>query len=323
MNKQIIGIDVGGTSVKIGLLSYEGQIMEKWEIPTNTENNGAVISDDVWRSISDKLKKLNIGVESIMGIGVGAPGFIDGDTGFIYEAVNIGWKNYAFADDLKSRSGLPVFVENDANIAAVGENWLGAGKNAKNMIAITLGTGVGGGIIVNGEILSGENGMAGEIGHITIDPDGYQCNCGKKGCLETIVSATGIVRQAMEKIEKNEQGMLLSQYEKYGKVTAKDVFEFAEKGDAASKEIVRNTADILGSFIANMGVIVNPKKVLIGGGVSQAGKQFLTQIEEAFQKHALPRVLEACQLGIAELGNDAGIIGGAFHVKQKMEDIKF
>ncbi|OZU89970.1 glucokinase [Virgibacillus indicus] len=323
MNKRIIGIDVGGTTVKIGLLSYKGKILEKWEIPTNIDHHGVSISDDIWNSISDKLKQLNIGVESIMGIGVGAPGFFDGDTGFIFEAVNIGWKNYGLADDLKSKSGLPVFAENDANIAVLGENWLGAGNNAKNMIAITLGTGVGGGIIANGEILNGENGMAGEIGHTTIDPNGYDCNCGRKGCLETIVSATGIVRQAMETIDKDKSSMLASHYEKKGSITAKDVFEFAEAGDPASKAIVKNTADIIGLFIANMGVVVNPEKVLIGGGVSKAGDQLLSQIQSAFEKYALPRVSEVCQLEIAELGNDAGIIGGAFLVKQRLENIKF
>ncbi|PAV29067.1 glucokinase [Virgibacillus profundi] len=323
MNKMIIGIDVGGTTVKIGLLSKDGEIIKKWEIPTDTSNYGLSIVDDIWKSIKTELEESKIKKDNIMGIGMGAPGFIDGETGYVYEAVNIGWKEYGLSKELKARSGLPVFVGNDANIAVLGENWRGAGKNVRNLIAITLGTGVGGGIIANGDILDGENGMAGEIGHITIDPGGYRCNCGRNGCLETIASATGIVRQAMDIIERDQESMLAEHFQETGSITAKDIFDLAKEGDLVSENIIKYTTDILGLVIANMGVSINPSKVLIGGGVSKAGDQLLLAIQQAFGKYAIPRVKEICEIRLAQLGNDAGIIGGAFLVRQKIESITF
>src|SRR5699024_1751428 len=178
-------VDIGGTSIKIGWLSKYGDILSKWEISTDTNNNGATILTDIWQSISEKIQQLNINVHEIMGIGVGVPGFIDSENGIVDEAVNIGWKNINVKERLHALSGLPICIANDANTAVLGENWLGAGKQAKNVLAITLGTGVGGGIIVNGELLNGENGTAGEIGHMTVDVNGLVCNCGRKGCLET------------------------------------------------------------------------------------------------------------------------------------------
>lgn len=319
MNELLIGIDIGGTTVKIGLIKTNGDIYEKWEIPTNTSNAGKAIVDDIWKSISGKLETWHLEQVSIIGIGVGAPGFINIDTGFVYEAVNIGWKNFDLAKQLKQKSGLPVFIENDANIAVLGENWTGAGNQAKNLIAITLGTGVGGGIIANGKIVNGQNGMAGELGHIVVEENGYQCNCGNRGCLETLVSATGIVRQAKDKIAKFPESALAKRCQVNGSLTSKDIFELAQKGDSISKKIVQDIAEILGKTIANLGVIINPSKVLIGGGVSAAGDQLINEIKLVFEQHALPRVVEACEIKTAQLGNDAGIIGAAYLVLEKTQ----
>lgn len=319
----IIGIDIGGTTVKIGMISNIGEIIKKWEIPTNTLNAGKSIIGDIWHSIENELTVEKVDKSTILGIGVGAPGFIDADNGFIFEAVNIGWKDFDLTNQLKEKAGVPVFLENDANIAVLGENWKGAGKQARNLIAITLGTGVGSGVIVKGSILNGENGMAGELGHITIDPNGSPCNCGRTGCLETIVSATGIVRQAMETVAENPESKIAKFVQKEGFITTKDIFKLAKTGDPLSVKIIEHTADTLGLVIANIGVTVNPSSVLIGGGVSKAGDQLLTEITKAFEKYALPRVVEACQIKIAQLGNDAGIIGGAFLVKQKLQDYNF
>ncbi|MFD2630828.1 ROK family glucokinase [Oceanobacillus kapialis] len=320
----IVGVDVGGTTVKIGIISAEGDIQSKWEIKTDKTDGGQRIMDDVWTSIDQKLAEAAIPVSQVLGIGMGAPGFIDGETGYIYEAVNIGWKEYDLPAHLKGLSGLPVFVENDANVAVLGENWKGAGRQEKNVIAITLGTGVGGGIIANGEIVNGANGMAGEIGHMTIEKNGKPCNCGRYGCLETIASATGIVRQALDIIKAgNSSGMLMEHYLKHGDITTKDIFQFAAAGDKEATSIIEYTADILGMVIANMGTIINPSRVLIGGGVSKAGNQLLDEIQAAFNKYALERVKEICGMRIAELGNDAGIIGAAFLVKQKLLHVTF
>ncbi|MFD1363058.1 ROK family glucokinase [Lentibacillus salinarum] len=319
MMTSIIGIDIGGTTVKIGIMDPDGHIMDKWEIPTNHANNGAYIIPEIWQSVSQKLDSTAV----IKGIGIGAPGFIDSSTGYVYEAVNIGWKNVALADELQTISGLPVFVANDANAAVLGENWKGAGENARNLIALTLGTGVGGGLIVNGDMVDGENGMAGEIGHTTIDPDGYLCNCGRRGCLETVASATGMVRQAMEKMEKKPNSPLVSRYKQNGTMTTKDIFELADAGDESCEEIVAYTADILGLIIANIATITNPSKVLIGGGVSQAGEDFVKLIDAAFSRYALKRVRHICELKTARLGNDAGMIGAAFLVRQRLDHLTF
>ncbi|GGB29359.1 ROK family glucokinase [Virgibacillus dakarensis] len=316
MNKIIIGVDIGGTTSKIGLLDQQGIIQDKWEIPTIKANNGESIVTDIWDSITDKLKTVQF--KQILGIGIGAPGFIDGATGLVYEAVNIGWKkNFQLAKLFSEITKLPVFVENDANIAVLGENWKGAGNHSENLIAITLGTGVGGGIIANGEILNGVNGTAGEIGHITVDPDGFSCNCGKKGCLETIASATGIVRQAKELAKQAPDSRLASLLQESGSITAKDVFSLAGQGDLLSKTVIERTGDVLGFAIANLATVINPSIILIGGGVSKAGDQLITIIKSAFHKYALPRVSDVCDIKVAQLGNDAGIIGAAYLVLQK------
>lgn len=320
MEKVLLGIDIGGTTAKIGFIKEDGTIIEKWEVPTNTENQGLSIAKDIWESVEEKQSLLHIAKDSLQGIGVGAPGFINEETGLVYQAVNIGWENFALADEFKELTGLPVYVANDANVAVLGENWKGAGNQAENVIAVTLGTGVGGGIIANGVVVSGENGTAGEIGHITVDPEGHLCNCGRKGCLETITSATGIVRQAQHLIVENPQSELAAHYKEAGEITAKDIFSLAEKGDHLCEQVVHHTADVLGFVMANTATIINPSKILIGGGVSQAGESFIRLIEKQFKTYALPRLSDICEIKVAELGNDAGMIGAAYLVKSHLAE---
>lgn len=315
MDELMIGVDIGGTSVKIGLINLDGDITYKWEIPTIKDNQGHGIVDDIWRSITETLSKRKI-ESHIIGIGVGAPGFINQKTGIVEEAVNIGWKNFELKDRFHKLSNLPVFIENDANLAALAENWQGSGNQLENTIFITLGTGVGGGIIVNGEIMNGVNGTAAELGHIIVDPNGSPCNCGRVGCLETIASATGIVRQAMDEVADNPNSALGSYYKQHGKLEAKDVFNMAKGGDLASENIIDRTMDILGLVIANTAVIINPSQIIIGGGMSKAGERLLSQITLSFKKYALPRISDCCDIRLAQLGNDAGIIGAAYLVKK-------
>ena len=316
MSKYIVGIDIGGTKVKFGVISIEGEILDKWEINTDLNDNGAYIIEDVWSSILHHPLLTDPG--SILGIGVGAPGFVDAQTGNVYEAVNIGWKDFELGEILRGKCKLPVYVENDANIAALGENWRGAGNEANDLIVVTLGTGVGGGIIANGEILQGDNGTAGEIGHIVIDPQGYACNCGRTGCLDTVASATGIVRQAMEELARNPAGKLTALYTEQGSISAKDVFTLAEEGDQSCIHVIARITDMLGIALANAAAIINPSKILIGGGLSQAGSWFLTDIRAAFIKHSLARIGEITQIEYAQLGNDAGIIGAAYLVRKHL-----
>lgn len=309
MDKIIIGLDIGGTAVKIGFLTKEGEILKKWQIPTNKKEYGKFIVEEIWQSVLKKLPAMNVDQQSIHSIVAGAPGFVHRDSGIIYEAINIGWKNYDLAGQLKSLANVPVFIENDANLAALGENWKGAGNGVRDMIAVTLGTGVGAGIIANGEILNGVNGTGGEIGHIKVESEGAPCNCGERGCLETIVSATGMVRQAIELLTDNPSSHLADLYHKNGEISTKDVFHLAGIGDTLSQQIIDRNTSILGSVLANLSVIVNPSIITIGGGLSQAGAPFINAIADSYRKQALPRVSEVCSIKAAELGNDAALIG--------------
>ncbi|GAB3063914.1 ROK family glucokinase [Virgibacillus ainsalahensis] len=318
MEDLIIGLDIGGTTTKAGLLNKSGEVIHKWEIPTDKKNHGSYIVDDIWRSITKTLKELQI-ENRILGIGAGAPGFVDKETGMVYEAVNIGWKNFDLGNKLKHVSNLPVFVENDANLAALGENKKGSGDNVKDLIAITLGTGVGSGIIANGEILNGMNGTAAEIGHIIVEPNGYPCNCGRIGCLDTIASATGVVHQAMDYVIENSNSSLAEHYRKNGSLDAKDVFALASDGDTASEKIIDHTTDVLGFMIAGAATIINPSTIIIAGGLSRAGESFLQKVTDYFKKYALPRISENCEIRLAQLGKDAGMIGAAFQVKRELQ----
>lgn len=312
----LLGVDIGGTTVKIGIISENGEIISKWEIPTKKGDQIDQIPNDIWSAIKDRADQLQIRHDQLLGIGVGAPGFVEAETGNVAEAVNIGWKNFPLGHLLSQLSSLPVYVDNDANIAALGESWLGSGDLADNLIAITLGTGVGGGIIANGKIVSGTNGTAGEIGHMVVTSNGAPCNCGRTGCLETVASATGIARIAEEKVKSDLSSTLSDVLQKQGKLTAKDVFEAAKLNDNGAIQIVQEVTDILGMAIANIATIVNPSKIIIGGGVSKAGDVLLKPLITAYQKYALPRTFEGSEFVIAELGNDAGIIGGGYLVKQ-------
>ncbi|ELK46220.1 ROK family glucokinase [Halobacillus sp. ACCC02827] len=311
-----IGADIGGTTVKLAVIKEDGDILTKWEIPTNTTDMGASIPADIAEAIASKLQESGIDREQVAGIGAGAPGFVDTETGFIHEAVNIGWKDFDFGMHLKELTGLPVWVDNDANLAALGENWLGAGQGCKELIAVTIGTGVGGGIIANGNILNGANGTAAELGHVTVLPSGgAPCNCGKTGCLETETSATGIVRKATIAANKDKTSILNDLINK-GELSAKAVFEAAANKDASAAQVVHEVTETLGMAIANLAIAINPEKIVIGGGVSKAGDILLKPLEEAYRKYALKRTAQASSFGIAQLGNDAGVIGGAYLVKK-------
>jgi len=311
MKNKIIGIDIGGTAVKFGLLNLKGDILEKWEIATV---RGDEIIDSIYHSVLTKISSEEI-QNHVLGIGVGAPGFIDQETGV--EAVNLGWKNFELSKRLQDKFAPPVSVENDANIAALGEYWKEKENRVTDLIFITLGTGVGSGIIANGSILKGVNGTAGEIGHTIVDYNGYQCNCGRVGCLDTISSATGIVRKAMDKIRENPASMLADFYSTHGSINSIDVFSLASKGDKDCIEIINYSAKMLGIALANTSAIINPSKILIGGGLSKAGDQLLDLVKLHFKHYSLNRIVDITKIELAKLGNDAGIIGAAYLVMNK------
>lgn len=307
MKKYAFGVDIGGTTVKIGLFDKDGCVLDKWEIPTNKENGGDSVLPDVADSIKAKMKEKGIDADDVEGVGVGAPGAVDGDGTLVSGAVNIGWDVFNIPKVLGGYLNLPVKAANDANIAAFGEMWQGGGKGYSNLVAVTLGTGVGGGIIVDGHILIGANGAGGEIGHIHIeDNETESCNCKNKGCLEQYTSATGIVRLAKRRLAKDDKPTVLRE----GTLSAKSVFDAVKEGDEVAIEIAEQFGEYLGKGLAAVAGTVNPEIFVIGGGVSKAGEVLLKYIEPAFRKYAFVACKDT-KFALATLGNDAGIFGAA------------
>ncbi|MDR4936302.1 ROK family glucokinase [Rossellomorea marisflavi] len=316
-DKWLVGVDLGGTTTKIAFLSTHGEILHKWEIPTDKSDSGKHIIVHIAKSIDAKLEQLDVKKEQLIGIGMGAPGPVEKTRGIIYEAINLGWGEHTPLKDLIEReTGLQAVIDNDANCAALGEMWKGAGNGAKDLVCVTLGTGVGGGVITNGEIVHGIRGAGGEIGHITVVPKGgYSCNCGKTGCLETVASATGVVRVAREKLKSSTEDSVLRDLKAIG---SKQVFDAARTGDSLALKIVDQLAYYLGLSLANLGNAVNPEKIVIGGGVSKAGKTLLDPVMNYFKRFAFPKVRTSTTIDIATLENDAGVIGAAWLVKNAL-----
>ena len=307
MKEYVFGVDLGGTTVKMGLFGSDGALEEKWEIPTDTSNDGANILKDIAEAIQKKLDEKEIDKSRVEGIGIGIPGPVNSQ-GVVDHCVNLGWGVVPVARDLEKLTGLPVQAGNDANVAAMGEAFIGAAKDAASSVMITLGTGVGAGIVVNGRILIGENGAAGEFGHIHVNDDETEaCGCGNHGCLEQYASATGVVRLANRRLAKDDAPSSLRDLKK---VTSKDVFDAAKAGDAVAKEIVHEVCTILGKAIAKLCNIVNPAMVVIGGGVSNAGPILIKEMQDAFQEEVFHGA-RGTRIELATLGNDAGIAGGA------------
>ncbi|MDQ1145053.1 glucokinase [Bacillus sp. SORGH_AS 510] len=319
--KWFVGVDLGGTTTKIAFITMDGEIVEKWEVPTDNSNEGQNITSNIAKAINEKLSELGQKKEQLIGVGMGAPGPVDYEDGIVLNVVNLGWKdNYPLKESLESSTMLPAAIENDANCAALGEMWKGAGNGAKDLVCITLGTGVGGGVIANGNIVQGVNGAAGEIGHITAVPyDGAPCNCGKTGCLETVASATGIVRIAMEELTKGQStGELNKILRSNGKITAKDVFDTAKNGDTLALQVLDVVCFHLGFAAANIANTLNPNMIVLGGGVSKAGSILLDKVKEYFAKYAFSAVRDSTVLSLATLGNDAGVLGAAWLIKNKI-----
>ncbi len=303
MREYIYGFDVGGTTVKIGLFRLNGELIKKWEIHTNTSNKGRHILNDIYHSIVNQEVSLN----EVVGYGFGIPCQVKNNT--ILNGVNIDWKNYDLIGEFaKLVDNDLVVIENDANAAALGEAWMGAAKGYNSSVMITLGTGVGGGVIVNHKIVEGAHGSGGEIGHLkVIHENGMLCNCGNYGCLETVASATGIKRVFKELSQKQQFHTTLN---RNGKITAKMIFDAAKKGDELALKVVDKTAYYLGYACQLLSVVTNPEIISIGGGVSNAGSFLIDKIRNEFEKSAFNTV-KATIITQAKLGNDAGIYGAA------------
>lgn len=306
-NQYVFGVDVGGTTVKLGLFDQNGTVIDKWEIPTRTEDNGKNILPDIAAGIQAKMAEKSLTKEDVAGVGVGVPGPVDGN-GIVHRAVNLGWAEVDLKKELAALlGGMLVKGGNDANVAALGEMWKGGGQGHKNLVAVTLGTGVGGGIIVNGEIMTGATGAGGEIGHIHVeDHETEACGCGNYGCLEEYASATGITRLANRALKASDKDSVL----RSGEVSAKTVFDAVKAGDELAIEVARQFGDYLGKGLGVIAGIINPEIFVIGGGVSKAGEVLFDYIRPSFEKTAFHGSRDVI-FALATLGNDAGIYGAA------------
>lgn len=307
MKEYAIGVDIGGTTVKLGLFDRQGQVLEKWEIPTVKEDQGSHILPDIAAAVKDRMASRGLTKDEILGVGVGAPGPVDTE-GTVYKAVNLGWDVFNIPQVLQAQLDLPVKAANDANVAAFGEMWQGGGKGHANIVAVTLGTGVGGGIIVNGSILTGATGAGGEIGHIHIeDNEPDPCGCQNHGCLEQYASATGVVRLTRRRLAQDQEPSILRSR---SELSAKAVWDAVKAEDRVAVQIAKQFGEYLGKGLAAVAAVVNPEVFVIGGGVSKAGEILFDYIRPAYEKYVFHGCRNA-RFALATLGNDAGIFGAA------------
>lgn len=305
MKKYAFGVDLGGTAIKMGLFETSGQLIEDWEVPTRTEEDGKYILDDIARVVAEKLEERQLSIEDVQGIGIGVPGPVLED-GSVSRCENLGWENVWVEKELEKRIGLPVKAGNDANVAALGEMWQGGGKGYVHLVMVTLGTGIGGGIIVNGQILTGSVGAAGEIGHIIMNfEEETSCPCGKRGCLEQYASATGIVNMTKKYLMDHPEAETVL---KSG-CSAKEIFDAAKDGDVVALLMVEEVAHLLGKGLSQIACVVNPQVFVVGGGMAKAGEFLLERVQKYYQEYSFD-ALKGTQFALAKLGNQAGIYGG-------------
>ncbi len=311
--KLTIGVDVGGTNIRAGLVGARGRVYHRDKRPTPREGEAGEIVAAIVASIEAMLSKPKVTRKKITGIGVAAPGPLNTKTGVIMNPPNLpSWRDLPLKKILEKELKIPVDLENDANAAAVGEHWIGAGKNADSMIMITLGTGVGGGLIIGGKLWHGASDVAGEIGHTTIDPEGMRCACGNKGCLEVYVSATGIAERMRSVLDQGGESAVVEMLNgDRSKLTSELIYEAAEEGDLLARLTLEDTGVYLGIGVANLVNVFNPELVVVGGGVTRAGRLLFDPMKAEANKRSFQAAAKAVEIVPGELGDDAGIIGAA------------
>ena len=299
------GVDLGGTTVKIAYFDREGNLLDKWEIPTVSDDGGKQILPDIAASIGKYLEEKKIPREQVVGVGIGVPGPVD-SRGNVNRCVNLNWGVFNIHETLGQLTGLPVKAGNDANVAALGEAWKGGGSGCENMVMATFGTGVGGGIILDGRPVSGVHGSAGEIGHILVNAEETEaCTCGNYGCVEQYCSATGVVRLAKRRLAADDRDSVLRTVEP---LTCKAVFDAGNAGDAIALEVLEQVYDYMGRFLAAVCCVVDPEVVVLGGGVSRAGQPLLEGAKKYYDKYVF-HASRGVRFALASLGNDAGAYG--------------
>lgn len=307
MDKYCFGIDIGGTTIKCGLFTEQGELKEKWEIVTRREDSGSKVPQDVADTIANKMKEHGISKEAVVGVGIGVPGPVKED-GTVLKCANLGWDIFNVNEKMGELTGLSVAAANDANVAALGEMWQGGGKGYEDVVMVTLGTGVGGGVILNGKVIAGSNGAGGEIGHIIVNPkESERCGCGGHGHLEQYASATGILRLAKKALAESDA---LSELRSIENLTAKDIFDKAKSGDKLACELVEELGMYLGTALSHVAAAVDPQVFVIGGGVSKAGSILIDVVSKYYNENII-YALAGKEFRLAELFNDAGIYGCA------------
>lgn len=317
MEELIIGIDLGGTSIKIGLITFQGKILKQWSITTNKEEQGSRILPDIIKSIQAQLKAMAIDYSVIRGIGMGSPGAVDRKAGTVSGAYNLNWEDsQKIKDRFEEAFGLPFYLDNDANVAALGEKWQGSGEDLSNVVFITLGTGVGGGIVVDNELVTGLHGCAGEIGHLHVtDNPIFRCTCGNQGCLEAVASANGMIHLSKElAMSFKEESDLKKRILTDSNVTVKEIFDEAKKQEPLALLILENFSTYIGLACSHITNILDPDRIIIGGGIASTGEVLLSAIKETYERHVFPKAKDQEVLTLANLGNNAGILGAAYLV---------
>lgn len=301
----VIGIDLGGTKISGALADLGGKVISQYTLPTNAFEGEAPVLNRIIEVIETVLKEAGKTTDEIKAIGIGSPGPLDAKKGIIITTPNLPFKNFKLVDPIREKFGIPTYLDNDANVAAIGENVFGAGKGTENMVFVTVSTGIGGGAIINGKIYRGNTCNALEIGHITLEKDGPRCNCGNYGCAEALASGTAIGKRAKEAIDEGKETSLRN----YENATSYEVFQEAAKGDKVAAEILETSLNYLGICVANIITSFDPEMVIIGGGVSKGGNIVFEKVEQVVKERCFDTMAASCKIVPAGLGTDAGVIG--------------
>lgn len=323
IDKKVIGIDLGGTTAKIGIIDQAGNIESNWSVDTDISDEGIHIVPNIIQSLLENLKKNHLTAENILGIGMGTPGSVNRKDGTVIGAYNLNWKTLQpIRKQIETAIGVPFYLDNDANVAALGEQWVGAGNSEPDVSFITLGTGVGSGLIVDGQLIHGAIDSAGEIGHVTVEPNGYECTCGKRGCLEQYASATGVVRLAHDMSKSTDfESELLEVIKANNNIDSKLIFDQAKRGDKFADKVVDRFSFYLGLALANAANLLNPSTIVLGGGVSKAGDFLVDKVSKVVEEYTFPTIRKVTKIKLAELGNDAGMIGAASLVLNETTEV--
>ena len=305
MKSYVIGVDLGGTKISTALSTFDGEVISQTVIPTNAKEGESAVLNRIISTIEEVIKNSEVTIDKVEAIGIGSPGPLDSKKGIIITTPNLPFRNYNVVKPIKDKFNVPVYLDNDANVAAIGEYMFGAGKGKENIVFITVSTGVGGGAILNGKPYRGHTSNALEIGHTTVNPNGLRCNCGNIGCLEAMASGTAIGKRGQEVVSSNVETSLRN----YENITSYEVFTEAKKGDEAAKEIVDEALEYLGIGVANSVAIFDPEMVIIGGGVSKVGDILFDKVKEVVNKRCFQSMSKSCEIVPAGLGSDAGVIG--------------